>query len=43
MAELVGEPMTPLGAVLGWTADWLRSGGRTLDKPTHFEVRDGKY
>ena len=43
MAELVGEPMTPLAAVLGWTADWLRSGGRTLDKPTHFEVRDGKF
>ncbi|MCY3748815.1 MAG: NAD(P)-dependent oxidoreductase [Chloroflexi bacterium] len=43
MAELVGEPMTPLGTVLGWTADWLRAGGRTLDKPTHFEVRDGKF
>jgi len=43
MAELVGEPMTPLETVLGWTADWLRAGGRTLDKPTHFEVRDGKY
>ena len=43
MAGLVGEPMTPLAAVLGWTADWLRSGGRTLDRPTHFEVRDGKF
>ncbi len=43
MAGLVGEPMTPLATVLGWTADWLRAGGRTLDKPTHFEVRDGKF
>lgn len=43
MAGLVGEPMTPLGTVLRWTADWLRAGGRTLDKPTHFEVRDGKF
>lgn len=43
MAALVGEPMTPLGPVLRWTADWLRAGGRTLDKPTHFEVRDGKF
>ena len=43
MARLVGKPMTPLETVLGWTADWLRRGGRTLDKPTHFEVRDGKY
>ena len=43
MAGLVGEPPTPLATVLRWTADWLRTGGRTLDKPTHFEVRDGKY
>ena len=43
MAGLVGEPMTPLSTVLRWTADWLRAGGRTLDKPTHFEVRDGKF
>ena len=43
MAGLVGEPMTPLATVLGWTADWLRTGGRTLDKPTHFEVRDGRF
>ncbi len=43
MAGLVGEPMTPLAPVLRWTADWLRAGGRTLDKPTHFEVRDGKF
>ena len=43
MAGLVGEPMTPPATVLGWTADWLRAGGRTLDKPTHFEVRDGKF
>ncbi len=43
MAELVGEPMTPLAPVLRWTADWLRTGGRTLAKPTHFEVRDGRF
>ena len=43
MAGLVGEPMTPLATVLGWTADWLRAGGRTLDKPTHFDVRDGRF
>ncbi len=43
MAGLVGEPMTPLGQVLRWTADWLEAGGRTLDKPTHFDVRDGKF
>jgi nucleoside-diphosphate-sugar epimerase len=40
---LLGPPPTPLETVLRWTADWLRKGGRLLDKPTHFEVRDGSY
>jgi hypothetical protein len=25
------------------TADWIRRGGETWDKPTHFQVRDGKF
>jgi nucleoside-diphosphate-sugar epimerase len=29
--------------VLRWTAAWVKSGGRNLNKPTHFETRDGKY
>lgn len=40
---LLGAPPTPLDAVLRWTAAWVRSGGRTLGKPTHFEVRDGRF
>jgi hypothetical protein len=24
-------------------AEWIRAGNPTLDKPTHFEVRDGKF
>jgi hypothetical protein len=43
MQELLGPPLTPLDAILRWTAAWVREGGRLLDKPTHFEVRDGKY
>jgi nucleoside-diphosphate-sugar epimerase len=39
----LGEPATPLEAIVRWTAHWVRNGGRSLDKPTHFEVRDGKY
>jgi hypothetical protein len=26
-----------------WIADWVRRGGVSLDKPTHFEVRDGNF
>ena len=40
---LLGTPPTPLDQVMRWTAHWVQSGGRLLDKPTHFEVRDGRY
>ena len=40
---LLGDPPTPLDAMLRWTADWVKRGGRSLGKPTHFEVRDGRY
>jgi nucleoside-diphosphate-sugar epimerase len=41
--RLLGAPATSLEAVISWTADWIRRGGRLLQKPTHFEVRDGRY
>ena len=39
----LGKPATPLDSVLQWTADWVMRGGETYGKPTHFQVRDGKY
>jgi len=39
----LGEPPTPIETVMQWTADWVRSEGRLLNKPTHFDVRDGGY
>src|SRR6266576_2069830 len=39
----LGDPPTPLEARIRWTADWVKRGGRSLGKPTHFEVRDGRY
>src|SRR5262245_36933385 len=41
--KILGEPSTPLDSILRWTADWIMHGRRTLNKPTHFEVRNGKY
>lgn len=29
--------------LIKWNAEWIASGGATLDKPTHFEVNDGSY
>lgn len=41
--QLFGHPRVPVGQMLAWIADWVRRGGPTLGKPTHFESRDGRY
>lgn len=40
---LFGVPPTSVSQMIGWIADWIRRGGASLHKPTHFEVRDGKF
>jgi nucleoside-diphosphate-sugar epimerase len=40
---LFGYPRVPISVLIQWTDGWIRSGGASLNKPTHFEVRDGKY
>ena len=39
----LGEPTVKLDQMLQWIAHWVAQGGRNLNRPTHFEVRDGKY
>ncbi len=41
--RLWGPVPVGLEQLLDWTADWVQRGQPTLDKPTHFEVRDGHY
>lgn len=41
--SLFGHPKVPISQVIKWTADWIARDGKTLGKPTRFEVRDGKY
>jgi nucleoside-diphosphate-sugar epimerase len=41
--RLFGYPRVGAGQMIHWIADWVRRGGETLGKPTHFEVRDGKF
>ncbi|MCA9175904.1 MAG: NAD(P)-dependent oxidoreductase [Planctomycetales bacterium] len=40
---LLGEPQVDAETMIDWTADWVAGGGELLGKPTHFEVRDGKF
>lgn len=41
--DLLGKPEVPLDQVIKWTANWIKNEKKTLNKPTHFEVRDGNY
>ena len=42
-AGLFGYPLIPVGHMIDWTADWVSRGVGSHGKPTHFEVRDGRY
>lgn len=39
----LGPPPTGIETIARWTAHWVSIGGRTINKPTHFDVRNGQY
>ena len=41
--ELFGYPEVSAETLIKWQAEYILDGGRTLDKPTHFEERKGSY
>jgi nucleoside-diphosphate-sugar epimerase len=41
--QLFGYPSVCVEQMIEWIAAWIGMGGATLNKPTHFEVRDGKF
>ncbi|KAA0993015.1 NAD-dependent epimerase/dehydratase family protein [Dyadobacter aurulentus] len=41
--RLFGYPRTTLKQMIGITADWLKEGGATINKPTHFQERKGQF
>jgi nucleoside-diphosphate-sugar epimerase len=43
MVAEFGPPRVSIDRMLDWTADWLIRGMASHGKPTHFEVRDGRF
>jgi nucleoside-diphosphate-sugar epimerase len=39
----LGEPAVPLEVLRQWVAHWVQTGGASLNKPTHFEVTNGRF
>jgi hypothetical protein len=40
---LFGIPTVQPKEMIEWIANWIRDGGAMLNKPTHFQTRDGKF
>jgi nucleoside-diphosphate-sugar epimerase len=43
ISDRLGAPSLSLETMMSWIAHWVKHGGRSLGKPTHFEARDGHY
>ena len=39
----MGPPAVSSERLMEMVADWVSAGGASLNKPTHFEVSDGKF
>ena len=43
MHVLFGLPAVSMAQMIRWQAAWIANGGASLNKPTHFEVSDGRF
>ena len=41
--DIFGSPRISVPRMVKWIAEWLKQGGPTLNKPTHFQVTDGQF
>jgi hypothetical protein len=41
--RIFGRPKVSASQMFDWVADWIASGGRLLNRPTHFQTRDGNF
>ena len=43
LAQMLPHHALPLETLCEWAVRWIRNNGRLLNKPTKFEVRDGRF
>lgn len=43
MLKLFGKPAVSLEQMIEWQAKWIADGNKSINKPTHFEVNNGKF
>jgi len=41
--EMFGYPRVRLDEMIRWVAEWVRSNGPSLNRPTHFQEREGRF
>jgi nucleoside-diphosphate-sugar epimerase len=41
--SLMGPPAVTTAELIDWTAEWVRRGGRLLNKPTSYELTNGRF
>src|SRR5437899_5443625 len=41
--QLLGSPTITPREMMDWIANWIKRGGVMLNRPTHFQTRDGKF
>ncbi len=39
----LGPPEVSIDRLMAWVAAWVKAGGASLGKPTHFEIADGRF
>lgn len=41
--KIFGQPLVSLGDMISMTVEWMKSGGKEISKPTHFQERKGDF
>lgn len=41
--KIFGRPAVSIEQMITWTAEWIKSGGSSLNRPTHFQTRNGQF